>query len=109
MRSLAELAADDPANAPWEATGRLLARFHRAGLDHADLNANNILLDARQGWLIDFDKGSIRIPATAWRERNLARLQRSLVKLRGERGEAGVREDFARLRRAYDATWLQGI
>lgn len=109
VRSLAELAADDPANAPWEATGRLLARFHRAGLDHADLNANNILLDARQGWLIDFDKGSIRIPATAWRERNLARLQRSLVKLRGERGEAGVREDFARLRRAYDATWLQGI
>ncbi|MDQ2702859.1 MAG: 3-deoxy-D-manno-octulosonic acid kinase [Pseudomonadota bacterium] len=113
VRSLGELAAEDPASAPWDAAGRLLARFHRAGLDHADLNADNILFnvgppDANKGWLIDFDKGSIRIPATGWRERNLARLLRSLLKLRGNRGEPGVREDFARLRRAYDATWLQG-
>lgn len=109
VRSLAALAAEDPASAPWEATGRLLARFHRAGLDHADLNADNILFDARQGWLIDFDKGSIRIPATGWREGNLARLQRSLLKLRGERPAAAVMEDVARIRHAYDATWLQGI
>lgn len=116
VRSLAALAADDPASAPWEATGELLARFHRAGLDHADLNAHNILFDAGpagaatgEGWLIDFDKGSIRIPATAWRERNLARLQRSLLKLRGQRPADEVLNDVARLRRAYDATWLQGI
>ncbi len=38
--------------------GRLIARFHRAGLDHADLNAHNILFDGNgHGWLIDFDRG----------------------------------------------------
>ena len=32
-------------------SGALIARFHRAGLDHADLNAHNILLDADgDGW-----------------------------------------------------------
>ena len=108
VRSLAALAADDPATAPWEATGELLARFHRAGLDHADLNAHNILFDD-EGWLIDFDKSSLRIPDTTWRERNLARLQRSLLKLRGQRPAETVLQDVARLRRAYDATWLQGI
>jgi 3-deoxy-D-manno-octulosonic acid kinase len=59
--------------------------------------------------LIDFDKGRMRIPETAWRERNLARLQRSLLKLRGGREPAAVRHDFARLRGAYDATWERGI
>ncbi|MEE7561082.1 3-deoxy-D-manno-octulosonic acid kinase, partial [Xanthomonas sp. Kuri4-2] len=95
--------------APWEETGRLIARFHRAGLDHADLNAHNILFDGNhQGWLIDFDRGVLRIPATRWRERNLARLQRSLVKLRGERSREEVDKDFARLRRAYDLAWNRG-
>jgi len=92
-----------------EETGRLIARFHRAGLDHADLNAHNILFDANgHGWLIDFDRGVQRIPATAWRERNLKRLHRSLVKLRGERSHDEVEKDFARLRRAYDLAWNRG-
>jgi 3-deoxy-D-manno-octulosonic acid kinase len=86
-----------------------VARFHRAGLDHADFNAHNILFDATgHGWLIDFDRGRIRIPETRWRERNLARLQRSLLKLRGARDEQAVRRDVARLRGAYDATWNLG-
>ena len=63
-----------------------------------------MLFDATgQGWLIDFDRGRIRVPETRWRARNLARLERSLLKLRGERTEADVRADFARLRAAYDA------
>lgn len=108
VHSLAQLAAD--ADAPWEKTGRLLSRFHRAGLDHADLNAHNVLFDASgKGWLIDFDKGALRIPATGWRERNLQRLRRSLLKERGGRGRAQVLEDFARLRAAYDADWRRGI
>lgn len=110
VHSLAERAAVAAQDAPWEETGRLVARFHRAGLDHADLNAHNILFDPTgQGWLIDFDKGRLRIPDTAWRMRNLARLQRSLLKLRGARDPAAVRRDFARLRAAYDATWERGI
>ncbi|MCD9033280.1 3-deoxy-D-manno-octulosonic acid kinase [Luteimonas sp. Y-2-2-4F] len=111
VRTFAELAAGAGGGAPWEETGRLIARFHRAGLDHADLNAHNILFDAGgagRGWLIDFDRARRRLPETGWRGRNLARLERSLLKLRGERAEADVRADFARLRAAYDARWAKG-
>ena len=109
VHSLAERAQVAAQDAPWEETGRLIARFHRAGLDHADLNAHNILFDvAGQGWLIDFDRGRLRIPETSWRERNLERLKRSLMKLRGAREPALIKEDFARLRAAYDATWDRG-
>ncbi|MDQ3039773.1 MAG: 3-deoxy-D-manno-octulosonic acid kinase [Pseudomonadota bacterium] len=109
VRSLAERAAVAGYDAPWEETGRLIARFHRAGLDHADLNAHNILFDSQgHGWLIDFDRGQLRIPATAWRERNLARLKRSLMKLRGARATQDVEADCARLRGAYMATWNRG-
>lgn len=106
VRSLAERAGIDGHDAPWEETGRLIARFHRAGLDHADLNAHNILFDTQgHGWLIDFDRCRLRIPATAWRERNLSRLKRSLLKLCGARAHADIEHDFARLRGGYTATW----
>jgi len=109
VRSLADRALVAGRGAPWEETGRLIARFHRAGLDHADLNAHNILFDANgHGWLIDFDRGVLRIPATRWRERNLKRLLRSLIKLRGERSHDEVEKDYARLRRAYDLAWNRG-
>lgn len=109
VRSLAERAAVAGYDAPWEETGRLIARFHRVGLDHADLNAHNILFDSQgHGWLIDFDRGQLRIPATAWREKNLARLKRSLFKLRGARSIQEIESDFARLRGAYIATWDRG-
>ena len=110
VRTLADMAAADRAGVPWEDAGRLVARFHREGLEHADLNAHNILYDeAGRGWLIDFDRSRMHIPATGWRMRNLARLERSLLKLRGARAEAGVREDFARLRAGYDRHWDRGI
>lgn len=109
VHSLAERIAIAARDAPWEETGRLIARFHRAGLDHADLNAHNILFDAGgKGWLIDFDRGRLRIPETRWRLGNLARLRRSLLKLRGTREAGDVEEDYARLKRAYDATWERG-
>jgi len=69
---------------PWNAVGRCLRRFHEAGVCHADLNANNILLDrAGQVYLIDFDRGTRRREG-AWRGANLARLKRSLEKLSDE-------------------------
>lgn len=109
VRSLADRALVAGRGAPWEETGRLIARFHRVGLDHADLNAHNILFDANgHSWLIDFDRGVLRIPATRWRERNLKRLLRSLIKLRGERSQDDVEKDYARLRRAYDLAWNRG-
>ena len=109
VRTLADRAAVAGDGAPWEEAGRLVARAHRAGLDHADLNAHNLLFDTTgRGWVIDLDRGRIHIPATGWRERNLARLKRSLLKLRGQRKVAAVERDFARLRDAYDRIWARG-
>lgn len=90
-------------DAPWQAAGRLVADAHRAGLDHADLNASNILFDADGApWLIDLDRGLPRSLGSGWRRRNLERLHRSLLKLRGERPVHEVDEGHARLLAAYD-------
>lgn len=61
--------------------GRMIAHFHQAGLDHVDLNARNILIDAQQApWLIDFDRCRITTPDNKTARRNLQRLDRSLQK-----------------------------
>jgi 3-deoxy-D-manno-octulosonic acid kinase len=67
--------------AGWRAAGACVARCHGAGLDHADLTWNNLLLD-RDGTahLIDLDRALLRSPGR-WASGNLARLKRSLVKL----------------------------
>lgn len=109
VRPFADLAREHGDDAPWQAAGRLIARCHRAGVDHADLNAHNLLFDAAgKGWVIDLDRSRIRIPSTDWRERNLARLQRSLRKLAGEAGREAADRGFATLRAAYDAQWQRG-
>lgn len=110
VRSLADLVLESPADAPWETAGRLIARFHREGLDHADLNAHNLLFDAAgKGWMIDFDRSRMHIPATGWRERNLQRLLRSLRKVAGQQAKPdAVDAGFARLHNAYDARWAKG-
>ena len=104
VRTFAQWADAAGSDAPWEEAGQLIARFHRAGLDHADLNADNLLFAAPdRGWMIDFDRGRLRGPGRAWRRNNLARLQRSLHKLRGARSRSEVDADFSRLRGAYEA------
>lgn len=104
VRTFAQCVAEAPSAAPWESAGALVARFHRAGLDHADLNAHNLLFDdAGRGWLIDFDRARLRAPGDTWRRNNLDRLLRSLNKLREARSRAEVERDFLRLRAAYDA------
>lgn len=61
--------------------GAVIARFHRAGIWHADLNAHNVLVTADNIYLIDFDRGQLRQPSSAWQQANLQRLKRSLIKL----------------------------
>ncbi len=89
-----------------EAVGVLLARFHRSGVCHADLNAHNILVSAQGLYLIDFDRATIRIPQASWRLANLQRLRRSLVKLgAAKRSEPVFTEGlWAHLRRSYERT-----
>lgn len=88
----------------WEAAGRCIRRFHDAGVQHADLNAHNVMLGAAGGvWLLDFDRGRLREPG-AWRERVLARLARSVQKIgtAAGRGEEW-RQRFGWLEAAHDA------
>ncbi len=55
--ALANGALEEPA---WRAVGAAVARLHRAGVDHADLNAHNILLDPKGAVsVIDFDRGRL--------------------------------------------------
>ncbi len=66
----------------WLALGRALAKFHRAGVRHADLNARNILLDGRgQVFLVDFDRARYTPGRVVNGRSNLRRLRRSLTKL----------------------------
>jgi 3-deoxy-D-manno-octulosonic acid kinase len=77
----ATLAAGSPPASTWRAIGAAIARLHGQGVDHADLNAHNILLDgAALVSIIDFDRARLRSPG-AWAERNLQRLHRSLTKV----------------------------
>ncbi|MFT7214474.1 MAG: 3-deoxy-D-manno-octulosonic acid kinase [Granulosicoccus sp.] len=71
----------------WKNIGITVARFHREGIFHADLNAHNILLnDEGLVSLIDFDRANFRSVNTNasnenWCVSNLDRLQRSLEKV----------------------------
>ncbi|GLQ86984.1 3-deoxy-D-manno-octulosonic acid kinase [Dyella flagellata] len=64
-----------------QAVGSMVARFHRAGVWHADLNAHNVLIAPAGLYLVDFDRGAMRVPEQGWRLANLQRLRRSLFKL----------------------------
>lgn len=70
-----------------EAVAAAVFSMHNAGVWHADLNAYNILVN-EQGkvWLIDFDKGRQLAMTAQYRTGNLARLQRSLIKVAGPEG-----------------------
>lgn len=89
-----------------EEVGALVARFHRKGIWHADLNAHNVLVAPAALYLIDFDRGRVRSPAEGWRLANLQRLRRSLLKLgAAARDEAAFDATiWARLTYGYERT-----
>jgi 3-deoxy-D-manno-octulosonic acid kinase len=97
----AVLAAGDMNDARWAAVGRCLRRFHDAGVQHADLNARNIMLGpALEVWVLDFDRGRLRRPG-GWSRRVLDRLARSLAKMHDS--ASGWEAGFELLRLAHDA------
>ncbi|QWT22313.1 3-deoxy-D-manno-octulosonic acid kinase [Bacillus sp. NP157] len=103
-RTLAECVADGGFNeALAQRVGTLVARFHREGVRHADLNAHNILVNGDGLYMIDFDRGRLRRPRIGWRRGNLARLKRSLVKV-GAREGGDIFDEvlWPALARAYD-------
>jgi 3-deoxy-D-manno-octulosonic acid kinase len=101
-RTLSEmLAAGRVDDTHWAEIGRCLRRFHDAGVQHADLNAHNIMLGENgEVWLLDFDRGRLRAPGS-WSARVLDRLARSLAKI--SNGAIEWKSGFALLRLAHDA------
>ena len=78
-RTLAERLPDADA-ALLERVGMTIRRFHRAGLDHVDLNARNLLVTPDERiWLIDLDRCRLR-KGGRWQQANLQRLERSLTR-----------------------------
>lgn len=97
-------------DAAWDRIGVTIARMHRVGVDHADLNAHNILVDAEGGiHLIDFDRGRFRKGPGPWCAANLKRLRRSLDKLSGQEPGLAFRErDWEALERGYGRSRNEG-
>lgn len=76
------LMAEELTEGYWIAIGSMIRRFHEKGVFHADLNANNILIDeGGRCYLIDFDRCKYRKPNLQWQKDNLLRLKRSLNKI----------------------------
>ena len=104
-QTLADLLSDDITTVePWADVGRCIRRFHQAGAWHADLNARNILLDAKNRvFLIDFDRARFTPEKVVNGENNLARLKRSLVKLWPASQAAKLQPAWESLMGAYHA------
>lgn len=82
-RTLAEILLDENlSEKTWESIGLVIRRFHQHSIEHADLNACNIMLNAGgQIFLIDFDKSQLHSQGdNSWCQANLTRLRRSLNK-----------------------------
>lgn len=87
----------------WQQLGEVLARFHAAGVRHADLNAHNILFAADQSIVVlDFDRGQFCNVQSAWIEGVMQRLLRSLNKLKQQRHIHFDQQDWQSLRKAHD-------
>ena len=84
IRSLADRISEAPGGpAFWVGLGRGIRKFHDAGVFHADLNAYNVQVDQSDRlYLLDFDRGKM-LQAGVWQQKNLARLHRSLLKIKG--------------------------
>ncbi|MFV8572393.1 3-deoxy-D-manno-octulosonic acid kinase [Marinobacter sp. SBS5] len=69
----------------WRRLGKVIRQFHDHGLDHVDLNCDNILVAGEGIYLIDFDRcrlvasGDNKL-SSPWRQKNLSRLRRSVEK-----------------------------
>ena len=95
--------------------GALVRDLARAGVEHADLNATNILVrdgkGARHLWVVDLDRARLHPEAVVGAGlRMLARLERSLAKLAAAANAAFTEADRETLRRgAGDLNDLIGL
>lgn len=87
----------------WFRVGQMVRRFHDWGLDHVDLNCDNILVAGDDIYLIDFDRCRRRSLSSSnrWREHNLQRLKRSVDKRIGPKGDIRTESLWQRLLSGY--------
>jgi len=84
--------------------GATIRLFHLQGVNHADLNIQNILQD-NQGkfWLIDFDRAKLVEPDIGWQRSNLKRLKRSFEKEKVRFGIQWQESDWQIFRQSYES------
>ncbi len=87
----------------WNKIGNTIRKFHDHNCNHADLNANNIMLNQKNEiYLIDFDRSRIEAAKGRWQGENLKRLRRSLDKcVRNNPNFQFSNENFASLMQGY--------
>jgi 3-deoxy-D-manno-octulosonic acid kinase len=89
----------------WFELGQLLKQFQVKFFRHADLNANNILIDNRgQFFVIDFDRARMMSDLGDWQWKPLYRLQRSLDKINRASHLHYGDDDWQALMDGYQAT-----
>lgn len=85
VESLATYFGHSEENDLFSTAGRLVARMHRVGIDHADLHLGNIVASLEEGppraFILDWDRAVCRGEGN-WKFENLLRLWRSVEKLR---------------------------
>ena len=65
----------------WEKIACTIKKFHQHNIYHHDLNIHNILIDEKENvWIIDFDRGELRLNTDDWKKENMDRLLRSFHK-----------------------------
>jgi len=89
----------------WPWIGACIRKFHHAGVHHADLNAQNILVDPSAGavYLVDFDRCRYRPGTVVQGSANLARLKRSLYKRWPIERRPALQDAWQALMTGYDA------
>lgn len=88
----------------WHALGVLIQRMHVAGIRHADLTTDNILMDsANRFYLVDFDKARTMKRLDDWQWQPLYRLQRSIDKRHGQQALHYDAEDWQALIDGYQS------
>lgn len=85
----------------YQQIGQEIAKMHKVGVNHTDLNIHNILLDENDKvWLIDFDK-CYQQAGSDWQGNNLDRLLRSFRKELHKRSIHWQEEAFNHLLAGY--------
>ena len=88
----------------WNRLGLLVKRMHAAGIRHADLNADNILIDSQnQFYLIDFDQARVMNHIDDWQWQPLYRFQRSIYKRNQRQHLHYVEDDWQALMDGYQS------